>query len=94
MSKRRSHTRCRRILAVFLSRDFEYGFDFHRYVARKRRHADGGACVPSRLAENFCEKLGSTVYYLGMLRESGHGIDETADFHHATDAIKIAIKSR
>src|SRR5205823_13279074 len=88
-SERRSRVRCRRTLRAPLSRDFENRFDFDRDIARQRRCAYRCPGMPPRLAEDLHEKIGGAVDDLGMLRESGPGIDETGDLHHAPYSVEV-----
>ena len=51
------------------------------------------ACLPG-LAEHFNKQIGRAVGDFGMLRETGHGVDEHGKLHAALDAVEIAAARR
>ena len=70
--------------------DFEHPFDFDAGVERQFGHADGGAGVAARVAQNLDHQVRGAVHDRRKRRESGDGIDEAAEAHAFDDVVEIA----
>src|SRR5215469_9280192 len=75
------------------SGNFEQALDLDGCVRRKRRHADGGAGMPTLVAEHRNHQIGRTIEDLRSVEEIRRGIDEAAEANHAHDLVEIADRS-
>ena len=70
--------------------DLHDRFDFHRDVLGQPTHPDRRPRVPSGVAEDLHEQIGTAVDHLWMFAKSLHRVDHAEELHHAYDAIEIA----
>src|SRR5262245_61890673 len=67
----------------------EDGVDLHCGAKWQARTADGNAGVPSLLPKYLYDQLRRTVDYLGMIEETGRGIDKAVETHALDDAVEV-----
>ena len=70
--------------------NLEHAFDFDRGVERQHGDADGGAGMPSLVAEDFNDQIRSAVHHLWPVEKIRHRRDKPAEPHDARDAVEIA----
>jgi hypothetical protein len=72
------------------SNNFDYRFDFHCHVERKRSHPDGAASVPTSVPEHFDKQIRATVDHLWMVGKFRYGIDHAKNSAKMNDLIQAA----
>src|SRR5579871_5177636 len=68
----------------------EQTLDLDRSVRRQRGDADGGAGMPSLVAEHFHHQVGGAVHHLRAIEEIRRRVDEAAEADHPHDLVEIA----
>src|SRR3954447_13260347 len=72
------------------SADLDDGLDLDRDVARQAAHADRRAGVAPPVPEHLDEQVRAAVDHLGLLAESGHGVDHAQQLDDPADPIEVA----
>src|SRR3954451_8725783 len=70
------------------SLDFEDRLDFDGDAVRERPHANGGARVPPRIAEERHEEIGAAINDLGLLAEARRAVHHPQQLDDAANAIE------